>query len=272
VGRHLLDDLPAGQLETTSRDMKESMFAVASFTKAASDVPYNMPSRKRKAEDEDMSSSPTSSPATAPREIARPVKRMRDGGHARSIPLSLLLDMSSHEELVSAILGLCEQHPQIGPLVAGRLGKPTAQQAGERLAKYKQEYMDAVPYGQCRPAFVESRTRRQYMALFDTMTDLIAHFSPPNEQQPSESLKFLDEATNLLHTLDTMNVSSYEQQKSDAYDTIARSWELVIREGMKRGVGLFLIADEWRHVLNTHNQKSGGRFQQAVSALGHLPW
>ncbi|KAK3069672.1 Tethering factor for nuclear proteasome sts1, partial [Teratosphaeriaceae sp. CCFEE 6253] len=54
---------------------------------------------------------------------------------------------------------------------------------------------------------------------------------------------------------------------NEAYDEIAKAWALVIREASKRAGGFHLQFGGWDQKLVEHNQKSGGKLEEAVNEL-----
>ena len=254
------------------------------------DAPFSptMSSRKRKAGDdpdrndggsggydESMSVSPATSPAIAPRVIARPAKKVR-GNEVSGRPLALprLLETLDAQSLRNVLQSICERHPEIGTEVVASAPRPSVASALGVLAQYQDKLRDAFPFGGNGGSdYAYNRVKFALTNLIDALTDFTPHYLPPNETQVTTSLSFLDGATKVVHDLPDWESSSHKHHKDNAYDEISKAWALVISEAAKRGGGFQLHNGEWDQKLAKHNEQSGGRMQAAVNALGsNLGW
>jgi len=96
---------------------------------------------------------------------------------------------------------------------------------------------------------------------------------PPNEQQSSLSLEYLDGVTQIIHDLPEWDTAQYNLAKQNAYQEISRAWATVIKEASKRGGGIQLQYSGWEEKLRNHNEKSGNRMREAYEALANaLGW
>ncbi len=247
-----------------------------------------MNSRKRKAGDDpdrndgngggyddNMSVSPTTSPAIAPRVIARPVKKVRGNEvSGRPLPLPRLLETLDAESLRNVLQSICERHPEIGTEVVASAPRPSVTSALGVLAQYQEKLRDAFPFGGNGGSdYAYNRVKFALTNLIDALADFTPHYLPPNETQVTTSLSFLDGATKVIHDLPDWESSSHKYHKDNAYDEISRAWALVISEASKKGGGFQLHNGGWDHKLAKHNEQSGGRMQAAVNALGsNLGW
>jgi protein Cut8 len=236
-----------------------------------------MSQRKRKADDhdDDMSISPSNSPKFSSRPIARPSKKPR-GNEVTGRPLSLprLLETLDAQSLRSVLQTICERHPDIGSEVVTSAPRPSVSAALEVLAQYQDKLREAFPFGgNAGSDYAYNRVKHALTDLIDALTDFTPHYLPPNENQTTTSLNFLDSATKVVHELPEWDSQSHRHHKDNAYDEISRAWALVVSEASKRGGGFQLHSGGWDQRLAKHNEQSGGRMQVAVNALGsNLGW
>lgn len=228
-----------------------------------------MASRKRKAdEDGDEAMSSGSSPALSARPLARPSKKVRSNEViGRPLTLPRLLETLDSTQLRTVLERICEIHPDIGNEVVSGAPRPSVTSALDVLQGYLQKLQEAVPYGQTSPEYTYYRVKDPLVALIDALSDFTPQFLPPNETQPTKSLEFLDEATNLVHKLPDWEPQTYRHHKDNAYEEISKAWALVINEAGKRGGGINLHSGGWEQVLSRHNEQSGGRLSGAINAM-----
>lgn len=239
--------------------------------------PYAMASRKRKADDDndEMSLSPLSSPATSSRQLARPSKKMRAGADMAGRPLSLprLLETLDNTQLRTVLQKICERHLDIGREVVTSAPRPSVASALQVLGEYQQKLRAAVPFGQSSSDYTYFRVKQPLAALVDAISDFTPQFLPPVEQQTNISLQYLDAATKVIHELPDWESQQNRHHKDNAYDEISGAWALVITEAAKRGGGFVLHTGGWDQRLAKHNQQSGGKLEQAMGAMAtEVPW
>ncbi|KAL2191981.1 Cut8-domain-containing protein [Thermothelomyces heterothallicus CBS 203.75] len=236
---------------------------------------HAMASRKRKADDEEMSVSPVNSPATSSRQLARPSKKVRGGSDIAGRPLSLprLLETLDNTQLRTVLQTLCERHPDIAREVVNDAPRPSVASALQVLGDYQEKLRAAVPFGESSSDYTYFRVKQPLVALVDAISDFTPQFLPPVEQQTNISLQYLDAATKVIHELPDWESQQYRHHKDNAYDEISGAWALVISEAAKRGGGFVLHTGGWDQKLAKHNQQSGGKLEQAVSAMAaEVPW
>ncbi|KAB8301039.1 hypothetical protein EYC80_002962 [Monilinia laxa] len=238
-----------------------------------------MGSRKRKADDDglddNMSISPTNSPALATRQIPRPSKKVRANEiSGRPLGLPRLLETLDAQSLRSVLQTICERHPEIGSEIVTSAPRPSVDSTLGVLSKYQTELQEAFPYGGSPGSdYAYDRVKQHLTNLIDALVDFTPHYLPPNEQQTATSLSFLDRATKIVHDLPNWDSQSHRYHKDNAYDEISRAWALVISEASKRGGGFQLHSGGWDQTLARHNEQSGGKMQAALNALGsNLGW
>ncbi|KAK4121408.1 Cut8-domain-containing protein [Parathielavia appendiculata] len=238
---------------------------------------YTMASRKRKADDDndEMSLSPVSSPATSSRQLARPSKKVRGGSDMAGRPLSLprLLETLDKTQLRTVLQTICERHPDIGREVVTSAPRPSVASALQVLGEYQEKLRAAFPFGQSSSDYTYFRVKQPLAALVDTISDFTPQFLPPVEQQTNISLQYLDAATKVIHELPDWESQQYRHHKDNAYDEISGAWALVITEAAKRGGGFVLHTGGWDQRIVKHNQQSGGKMEQAMNAMvTEVPW
>ncbi|CAK7269910.1 DNA repair protein rad52 [Sporothrix epigloea] len=237
-------------------------------------------SKKRKADEdggEEMSLSPTNSPAITHRQLVRPSKKARAAELiGRPLPLPRLLEALDASQLRAILQTICDQSPGISDQVVQNAPRPTPLSALRLLGEYQERLNAAMPYGQSSADYNYYRVKQPLIALIEAVSELTRQFLPPVESQTSASLEFLDGVTKLIHQLPDWDNPSYRQHKDGAYDEISRAWALVIQEASKRGGGGFsslLATEHWDQTLSKHQQQAGGRLEIAMSALAaHINW
>ncbi|KAK5663047.1 hypothetical protein OQA88_6463 [Cercophora sp. LCS_1] len=229
-----------------------------------------MASRKRKADDEndEMSVSPTSSPAISSRQLARPSKKVRAGQdlNGRPLPLPRLLETLDTTQLRTVLQKICERHPDISQELVNDAPKPSAASALGVLAEYQEKLRAAVPFGSSSPDYMYFRVKQHLVALTDAISDFTPQYLPPTEQT-NTCLHYLDGATKVIHALPDFENQQYRHHKDNAYDEISKAWAMVITEGSKRGGGIVLHTGGWDQILTKHNHQSQGRLEHAMNAM-----
>lgn len=238
--------------------------------------------RKRKADDDGndhdgrMSASPTNSPAFTPRALpaGRITKRARPNVFGRPLTLPRLLETLDTDALRGMLRSMCERHPALMDEVVQTAPRPSVASALQVLRNYQSALQSSFPLGGSPGSdYAYNRVRQPMGNLLDALSDFTPHFLPPHESQPSTSLGYLDEATEIIHALPRWTTPQNNVERDSAYDELCKAWILVIREAAKRGGGIQLQYGGWDQKLHKHNQNSGGKLQAAVQELGSsLGW
>ena len=239
-------------------------------------------SRKRKAEDDEpnsddrMSASPSNSPGVASRSlpINRHLKRPRSGPAGRPLALPRLLETLDADSLRNILKTICDHHPSIGSEVIDAAPKPSVPSALGVLMDYESALQASFPFGgNSTSDYAYNRVRQALLALLEALNDFTPHFLPPNESQATQSLTFLDGATDFIHRLPNWDSFQNNLHKQDAYEEIAKAWALVIREAAKRAGGIQLQYGGWDQKLTRHDQQASGKLHEAVAELNaNLAW
>ena len=235
------------------------------------------PSRKRKAEDDDtgdrMSTSPANSPHTSSQSLPPPrqIKRPRSSLTGRPLTLPRLLETLDADSLRSVIKTIVDRHPPLASEVIASAPRPNVSSTIDVLKSYETLLRNSFPFGGSASSdYAYNRVRMHLIALLDALSDFTPHFLPPNETQATQSLNYLDGATNLIHRLPNWDNFQNNVHKQNAYDEIGKAWAIVLGEASKRAGGIQLQYGGWDVKLKEHNEKSGGKLQEAVEELKRI--
>lgn len=240
-------------------------------------------SRKRKAEDDEppqdermSASSPSSSPTVPARSIPTPRqnKRIRSDVVGRPLALPRLLETLDADSLRGVLQSICARHLSIGSEVENTAPRPSVSSAHNVLKRYETNLQASFPFGGDPTSdYAYNRVRQALLNLLEALADFTPHFLPPNETQVSQSLSFLDSATDIVHHLPNWSTFQNNLLKENAYEEISRAWTLVIREAAKRAGGAHLQYGGWDQKILKHNQHAEGKLQDAVNELNkHISW
>ncbi|EXJ58712.1 hypothetical protein A1O7_06141 [Cladophialophora yegresii CBS 114405] len=240
------------------------------------------PSRKRKASpspdrDDEMSTSPSISNARLPTALT-PTSRKRARPNlvvGRPLTVERLLETLDKDSMTSVLKTLCDRHPSLREEIVQVSPRPSIQSTLQILRQYYNRLMNAFPLERnLRSDYCYDRVRPQWNELLDALTDFTPHFLPPNEQQSSTSLEYLNAVTQVIHDLPEWDNPQHNIAKQNAYEEISKAWASVIKEAGKRGGGYQLQFNGWEEKLRAHNEKSGDRLREAydelMQALGWL--
>jgi protein Cut8 len=217
-----------------------------------------MSHRKRKVDDEafedNMSISPQDSPAFAPRNIARPSKKVRANEvTGRPLALPRLLETLDADSLRSVLQKICERHAEIGAEVVSSAPRPSVAATLEVLSQYQDKLREAFPFGGTGSDYAYNRVKQHLVDLIEALVDFTPHYLPPNESQTTTSLSFLDSATKVVHELPEWDSQSHRHHKDNAYDEISRAWASFIQAvGMKDLLSIMSRVEVVCRWLSTH--------------------
>lgn len=223
-----------------------------------------------------MSASPTNSPALSSRSLPahRQIKRPRSSLAGRPLVLSRLLETLDAESLRSVLQSICTRHPALGTEVENTAPKPSVASAINVLKNYESTLQSSFPYGgDSTSDYAYNRVKQTLMNLLDALADFTPHFLPPNESQTTQSLAFLDGATDIIHRLPEWSTFQNNLHKQNAYEEVSRAWTLAIREAAKRAGGMQLQYGGWDQKISKHNQQAQGKLQEAMDELSaNIGW
>lgn len=216
--------------------------------------------------DEQMHSSP--SPLMQARHLARGAKRQRHVVTGRPLPLNRVLETVDTNNLKTILRELCNRHPDLEQEVFSLAPRPTVSSALVILSGYEGNLRSAFPYGGSPQGdYAYCRVKSALVGLLDALSDYTPHFLPPNDTQPTNSLAFLDGATEIIHRLPNWSTAIHNHHKNTAYEEISKAWVLVIKEAAKRGAGVQLQYGGWDIKVGKHNEQSEGRMQAVVQEM-----
>jgi len=231
--------------------------------------------KKRKADDDDlrsddrMSASPTIGSQALPTQ--RLVKKPRSGLVGRPLALPRLLETLDADSLRAVLANICASHPQIGSEVIKAAPRPSVSSAIGVLKKYEAALQAAFPFGgNSSSDYAYLRVKGALLALLEALQEFTPQYLPGHEPQVTESLNFLDGATEIIHRLPNWESFQNSLHKQNAYEEIARAWTMVLKEAAKRAGGIQLQYGGWDEKLAKHNQQSNGKLQEAIDELGNI--
>ena len=223
-----------------------------------------------------MSTSPSNSPRLLSHTIPsqRHMKRAKSGLAGRALALPRLLETLDAESLRSVLQTICTRHSEIGTEVENTAPRPSVSSSINVLKKYESILESSFPYGGDPTSdYAYNRVRQALISLIEALTDFTPHFLPPHEPQTSQSLAFLDGATEIIHRLPNWSTYQNTLHKQIAYEEIAKAWTLAIREAAKKAGGIQLQYGGWDQKIEKHNQQANGKLQEAVDELkAHVDW
>lgn len=186
----------------------------------------------------------------------------------RSLPVSRLVETLDKKALEALITSLVQARPDLTQHVLSLAPTVTINTALEALREKLEQIYHGLPYkGDQSGDYAYLRVKPGIEDFLNSLTDYTSHFLPPNEQQPSNSLAFLDAATMLLHRLPQWQTPENNHSKQVAYDRISEAWVLALQEASRRANGLGLAYGGWQHKLSQHNEMSNGLLTSAVNCL-----
>ena len=164
---------------------------------------------------------------------------------------------------------VCDEHPELQQEIVAKAPRPSIESTLSVLRQYEDDFREAFPLGN-RPGsdYAYNRVRQHLLQLIEALRDFTPHYLPPQETQSTTSLNYLDSVTNIIHRLPDWDTYQHQRHKSDAYDELGKAWALVLRESAKRAGGFHLQFGGWDQKLVEHNQRSGGKLEEAVNELG----
>lgn len=223
-----------------------------------------------------MSASPSNSPGLSSRPLPaqRQPKRARSGLAGRPLSLPRLLETLDAQSLRNVLQSICIRHPAIGTEVENTAPKPSVSSAISVLKNYESTLQSSFPFGGDPTSdYAYNRVRHALINLLEALADFTPHFLPPNENQASQSLAFLDSATDVIHRLPNWSTFQNTLHKQNAYEEISKAWTMAIQEAAKKAGGIQLQYNGWDQKIAKHNQQANGKLQEAVDELGtNIDW
>ena len=192
-----------------------------------------------------------------------------DRAVGRPISLPRLLETLDESSLRGVLQQICTRHPAVAQEVEASSPRPSVNSALAVLKTYVDVLQASFPFGGDHTSdYSYNRVRQPLLQLLDALADFVPHFLPPNEPQASQSLGFLDEATEIIHRLPNWQSFQNNLHKEEAYEEMSRAWVLAIKEACKRAGGLQLKYEGWQQKLQKHNVHAGGKLRDADDEMG----
>ena len=209
------------------------------------------------------------SPALQTRPLPNPQrpthKRSRTEPVGRRLSLPRLLETLDADSLRAVLSQLSIRHPALTEEIETISPRPSVTSALTVLKTYETTLQRSFPFGDDHSSdYAHNRVRVPLQHLLDALADFVPHFLPPIETQASQSLAFLDGATEIIHRLPEWQSFQNNLPKQEAYEEVGTAWIVAIKEGSKRAGGMPLKYEGWEQCLQKHNEVSGGRLQGAV--------
>ena len=215
-----------------------------------------------------MSTSPLPHTRALPTHRRHSPKRSRTEAIGRPLALPRLLETLDADSLRGVLQNICTRHPAIAQEVEATSPRPSVNSALVVLKSYESSLQNSFPFGGDQTSdYAYNRVRQPLLQLLDALVDFVPHFLPPNETQTSQSLSFLDGATEVIHRLPEWQAYQNNMHKQGAYEEICKAWILALKEASKRAGGMSLKYEGWEQRLQRHNSTAGGRLGEAVEEM-----
>lgn len=192
----------------------------------------------------------------------------------RQLPIGRVVESLDRKGLQNLIEAICKSHPYLVSELTGLAPKVTVTTSVENLKNHLNAVYMALPYkGDQRGDYAYLRVRPYVEEFLSALSDYTVNFLPPHESQPSNSLEFLDLATDLLNQLPEWTSPLNNHHRNIAYQDISGAWTLAIKEAIKRGNGLGLAHGNWEAKLSKHNSNCGDKLTDALNCIrDELSW
>jgi len=235
---------------------------------------------KRKHQDDDQESNGTPRKNMHNKKVDKFRVAKKDISHKRTrvqriigqpLPTNRIIEVLDKKNLQHLLTNLINLHPEITQDVYHCAPKPTVHCAIEVLSSKIDLIINNLPYK------VDASSEYSYLRVkpliedfLSALSDYTLHFLPPVETQPSNSLEFLDQATNLLHKLPNFSKLSNNYFKELAYEQLSHTWCICLKEFIKspnstNNAGLLLlINNNWEAKLKRHNDDSNNKLEPVV--------
>lgn len=151
----------------------------------------------------------------------------------QKLPINRLVEALDHTSLQKLLENLIQEHPEISNTIDKISPKPTLTNSIELIKQKFNNIMHHLPY-KCDTESDYSYLRiKPYLNEFlNCLSDFILNFLPPVETNVFNSLKFLDEVTDLIHTLPNFSNSEFQYTRLMAYEQISNTWLIVLNHKM----------------------------------------
>ncbi|CCH43535.1 hypothetical protein BN7_3087 [Wickerhamomyces ciferrii] len=187
------------------------------------------------------------------------------------LPTDRIIEVLDKKNLQHLLTNLVNLHPEITQDLYHCAPKPTVSGAVDILANKVDNILNDLPYKvDASSEYAFLRVKPLIDDFLSALSDYTLHFLPPVETQPSNSLEFLDSATNLLHKLPNFAKLSNNYFKELAYEQLSHTWCICLKEFIKgpnsanNAALLLLINNNWEAKLKKHNEDSNNKLESVV--------
>lgn len=206
------------------------------------------------------------------------------------LPVSRLIEALDHKGLQNLLDTLVKTDPEIALTVQKLSIKPTIKNSIELIKEKFENIHSHFPY-KCdtESDYSYLRIKPHLSEFLNCASDFILNILPPIETNISVSIEVLDTITNLIHDLPHFSNNEFQYTKSMAYEQIANTWLIVLSQRLQddtnsqvyeesgelassnyeSSVEIVKIIEELnlQHVLDTHNEKSMGKFKMVIDFM-----
>lgn len=151
----------------------------------------------------------------------------------QKLPMNRLIEALDHAALQKLLETLMNEHPEISHTIDRISPKPTLMDSIELIKQKFNNILQHMPY-KCdmESDYSYLRIKPHLNEFLNCLSDFILNFLPPVEMNTLNSLKFLDEVTDLIHTLPNFSNSEFQYTKLMAYEQISNTWLIVLNNKM----------------------------------------
>ncbi|GMM33520.1 Sts1 protein [Saccharomycopsis crataegensis] len=168
-------------------------------------------------------------------------KRSKTQEHVtgRPLPLFRVIELLDKKQLSSMILGLIDEKPELNQVIYNNMAhrfdsliNPSVDKSVEYLRNFLEERILAkLPYKvEPESEYCFLRVQKPLIEFYTILSDFILNYVPPREDNFVNCLKFLDEATMLVHRIPFFKINSFNMYHyTNIYDRLVNAWWTVIR-------------------------------------------
>lgn len=151
--------------------------------------------------------------------------------HGQSLPVNRMLEVMDHKSLQKMLKELVAVHPEIQETINRLSPAPVLENSVKLLQEKLDDMLAHLPY-KCdiESDYSYLRVKSLLMEFFNCLSDLILAYLPPAETNMEKSLRFLHEATEMVHSLPNFSNSEFQYTKNMAYEQVANTWLVVLQQ------------------------------------------
>ncbi|CAK7903089.1 tethering factor for nuclear proteasome Sts1p [[Candida] anglica] len=193
----------------------------------------------------------------------------------QQLPLNRVIEVLDKPALQELLQNLIKLHPEVSETVTKLAPKATLVDSLNLIKSKYDCIFNHLPY-KCD---VESdysylRIKPYLNEFFHCLSDFILNNLPPIESNSSNSLKFLDNITNLIHNLPNFVNNEFQYTKMMAYDQVVNCWLIILsrynfEDSESSETNLISIINDLdlKNKLDQHNLLSQDKFKSVISFI-----